>query len=188
MAKAPSRRAATKKKTPPPPPPFELADWYSSEEAKRRFARICQTVNEEGRSIELLGTEDYPYLCLSDIEMEPAPENAYEITIEKAVADWSSVTNAALYFGTVFRIRGKRVLRAVLRRHPVNQPASFEYGRPQVEHLTDIASQMLEKQAIALAEQREVLDAQRKATERFEAIWREFQKMWREANKLPPQG
>lgn len=127
-----------------PKPAYVLKGWYASEEAKRAFGSICQAVNEEGREIELLGTEDRPLLCLLDTDLVPQGKNEVEISIDEAKADWPAVTGAALCFGTVFRIRGKRVVRAVLRRHRTNRHGALKYRRPQIEDLSQTLSTFLE--------------------------------------------
>ncbi|MGO9430123.1 hypothetical protein [Rhodoblastus sp.] len=137
--------------------------------------------------MELLGSKDHPLLWLLDAETQPMAGNDYDITAEKAVADWLAMTNAALYFGTVFRIRGKQDVHAVLRRHPANRSGAFEYGRPQVEELTQTATQLFQKQSNVLQEQREVLEELRKTTEHFNTIWRDFQKEWRDLHNLSEQ-
>ena len=119
---------------------FDLQDWYSSEGAKRKFGPICQAVNEESREIELGGSVDRPLLSLVDTSLVPTEKDEVEISIIEATANWSSVTAAALFYGTVFRIRGKRVVRAILRRHRVNRHGAHKYRRRQIEDMSQTLS------------------------------------------------
>ena len=123
---------------------LNLQDWYSSEEAKRKFGRICQAVNEESREIELGGSVDRPLLSLVDTSLVPTEKNEVEISIIEATADWSSVTAAALFYGTVFRIRGKRVVRAILRRHRINRHGAHKYWRREIEDMSQTLSTFIE--------------------------------------------
>jgi hypothetical protein len=156
---------------------FELQDWYSSEDAKRRFGSICQAVNEEGREIELLGIEDRPLLSLVDASRVPKEKNEVEISIDEAKVDWSAVTAAALFFGTVFRIRGKRVVRAVLRRHPINRHSALKYRRPQIEDMGQTLSTFIEDFA----------RVSKHFDETTELIQKRFKEVWRSQNLTVPQ-
>jgi hypothetical protein len=74
-------------------------------------------------------------------------EHEIEISIEKAKADWPAVTGAALLYGSTFRIRGQKLMRAVLRRHEVNRHPATKYYKPPkdmrtvelVQELRDLA-------------------------------------------------
>lgn len=142
--RVPTRRAATRKRQ-SKNETVALKEWYSSEEAKRNLGTICQAVNEQGSSVELLGTEDRPYICLVDAKEILPADNEVLVTIEEAKADWPAVTAAALFYGTAFRIRGKRVERAVLYRHPTNRHGAVKYRRPQVEDISQSVSAFLEE-------------------------------------------
>jgi len=108
-----------------------LPRWYSSDEAKRRFGRICQVVNENGETVGLLGSENQPFLWLIDVNKFPTNEvrqRLVEITIEEAQKNWSAVTAAALFLGVCFLIKGKRLERAVLVQHETNKHKAFKYS------------------------------------------------------------
>lgn len=158
--------------------PFVLDDWYASEDAKRRFGSVCQAVNEQSREVDLLGAEDRPFLSLLDAELVPPAENEVEISIDEAKADWSAVIAAALFYGTVFRIRGKKIKRAVLRRHKVNRHGALKYRRPQIEDLPQTVSLLLE----------ELRGVSKHFDDTTTLIDRRFKEVWRQKNNgLPPQ-
>jgi hypothetical protein len=187
MLKSKSRKPAPKtSKTSPPSSPrpakeetaFLLDDWYASDDAKRKFGSICQQVNEQGREIELLGSEERPLLTLVDAESVEQGENEIEISIDEAKADWSAVTAAALFYGTVFRIRGKNIIRAVLRRHKVNRHSAIHrYRRPQPEDLLQTVEHLIE----------ELRGVCKHFDSTTNIIDRRFKEVWREKNGLPPQ-
>jgi hypothetical protein len=108
-----------------------LSGWYSSDEAKRRFGRICQLVNESSEDVGLLGTEKEPLLWLIDVDKFPTNEvrqRLVEITIEEAQKNWSAVTAAAIFLGVCFLIKGKKLERAVLVQHETNKHKAFNYS------------------------------------------------------------
>lgn len=120
---------------------FELQDWYSGEAAKRSFGRICQAVNEESKSTNLLGSKQSPLLILDDASWEDSLEGEVVLAIDEAKSDWSAVINAAM-LGTRFRIKGRKVDRAVLYRLPdVKHPAE-KYLRSPSAGVNRIALQL----------------------------------------------
>ncbi len=127
-----------------PPPQAERREeflrkgWFASDEAKRNFGGLCQMVNERRREVGLLGREAEPLLTLVDARSVEPAEHEIEISIEKAKADWPAVTGAALLYGSTFRIRGQKVLRAVLRRHEVNRHPATKYYRPPAEDMRTV--------------------------------------------------
>lgn len=155
---------------------FELEDWYPSDEAKRSLGSICQHVNEQGREIGLLGSEERPTLILVDARKVPVADNEVDIAIDEAKADWSAVTAAALFYGTVFRIRGKKIVRAVLRRHPVNRHSAIKYRRVQPEDLTLSVQHFLD----------DMRDIAKHFDETTDVIRRQFTADWRSKNMDPP--
>jgi hypothetical protein len=176
MLKTKIRAPASKTFRAPPPRAPASKDWYSSDDAKRKFGAICQQVIEQGREIGLLGSEERPLLTLVNAESVEQAENEIEISIDEARADWSAVTAAALFYGTVFRIRGKKTTRAVLRRHKVNRHAAIHrYRRPQPEDLLQTVEHLIEEL--------------RGVCKHFESttniIDRRFKEVWREKNGLP---
>ncbi len=124
-----------------PPPQAERREeflrksWFASDEAKRNFGGLCQMVNERRREVGLLGREAEPFLTLVDARSVEPAEHDIEISIEKAKADWPAVIAAALFYGSTFRIRGQKVMRAVLRRHEVNRHPATKYYRPPAEDM-----------------------------------------------------
>ena len=115
----------------PKRPPFELDGWYSSEGAKRRLGSICTAVNREGASVGVMGSEDQPYLFLSDVDGEENDSSQVEISIDAAKAEWSAVTAAAIFYGTSFRLVGKKVPRAVLSRNSERDHPALKYRQPE---------------------------------------------------------
>jgi hypothetical protein len=157
---------------------FELVEWYASETAKRRFGSICQAVNEQGAEVALLGSKETPLLLLKDadaIEVEPGEVT---IAIDDAKANWSAVTAAALFYGTQFRIVGKKRERAVLCRHPENRHGALRYRRAKRRELNSVI-QRLEA----------VLDELRGLCERLnvsaDLIARRFRDVWRASQGVP---
>jgi len=114
---------------------FFRKGWFASDEAKRNFGGLCQMVNVRRREVGLLGSEAKPLLTLVDARSVEPTEQDIEISIEKAKADWPAVTGAALLYGSTFRIRGKKLMRAVLRRHEVNRHPAMRYYRPQADDM-----------------------------------------------------
>ena len=80
-----------------------------------------------------------------DASLVPTEKNEVEISIIEAQTDWPSVTAAALLYGTVFRIRGKQIVRAVLRRHRINRHGALKYRRPQIEDISQTLSTFIEE-------------------------------------------
>lgn len=132
---------AIKKK---PAKEFELDKWYQGESAKRNFGRICQAVNEEGAEIGILGSESAPHLFLVDIDKIKDRADAVTITIEEAKADWSSVTHAAMLYGTKFIIHGKKVERAFLYRNDKSPHPAVKYRQPQSDQTAKIIRKLEE--------------------------------------------
>ncbi|HEY8162363.1 MAG TPA: hypothetical protein VIF34_08870 [Methylocystis sp.] len=98
-----------------------------------------------------------------------------ELSIEEIKADWSAVTAAVCLYGTTFRIVGKKVPRAVLRRHPVNRHSALKYRRSASSDLSGIAKQ-LEKLLDDLRSLSERLDMSGQLIDRrFKDIWRASQ-------------
>lgn len=119
---------------------FKLQPWYSSEAAKRVLGRICQTVNEQGQAVTLLGSAEQPLLVLADIDEHPEQPGDIELTIDEIRADWPAVTLAAAIYGTRFRVIGKKHPRAVLFRHPEARHPAERYLRStsvDVDRLAD---------------------------------------------------
>lgn len=122
-----------------PPKSRSLETWYSSDDAKRSLGWLCQTVNEKGERVGLLGTADDPWLYLEDVDfcgVEPIHE---QMTIEDVRANWSAVTVAAAVFGTVFQLNGKKP-RAVLYVNAQAQHPALRYrhaSRADVERIAD---------------------------------------------------
>ena len=154
---------------------FDLEDWYPSEDAKRSLGSICVQVNEQGREIGLLGSEDRPALTLIDAREVAIADNEVDVSIDEAKADWSAITAAALFYGTVFRIRGKKIVRAILRRHPVNRHSALQYRRLQPEDLEQSIQHFLD-------DMREIADRFDKTTD---VIKRRFTDDWRGKNLGP---
>lgn len=180
---------------PQPKPSFELAEWYSSETAKRSLGAICQAVNEHGEEIGLLGTEQRPYLMLEDADNSEPSQDEVEITIDEAKADWSSVVAAAMFMGTRFRIHGKKVQRAVLYRHPKNAHPAMKYQRVQSRELKGIA-QKLEELLDEVRQLRRIVDLSpdgpfgllvSKLERASEVFDRRFREVWRNSQNLPAQ-
>jgi hypothetical protein len=127
-----------------PPPQAERREeflrksWFASDEAKRNFAGLCAMVNERRRAVGLLGREAAPLLTLVDARSVQPAEHEIEISIEQAKADWPAVIVAALLYGSTFRIRGQKVMRAVLRRHAVNRHPATKYYRPPAEDMQTV--------------------------------------------------
>lgn len=111
-----------------PKPKFTLQGWYASEDAKRSFGPICQAVNETGKNVTLSGSPDKPLLVLANFDESPPSKSEVEISIDDARANWSSITYAAMMFDVRFRIRGKKKLRAVMTRHPINRHSACKYA------------------------------------------------------------
>jgi hypothetical protein len=109
--------------------------WYPSDEAKRSFGSLCQQAYDEGE-VELLGREDAPLLILVDARSVERAASEIDISIDEAKANWPAVTGAAMLYGSVFRIHGNRIARAILRRHGRNRhPATKYYRRPATDDL-----------------------------------------------------
>jgi hypothetical protein len=179
----------------PHKPAFELDPWYSSEAAKRRLGPICQAVNEQGATVGLLGTKIRPLLLLEDADSGAPSEDEVEVTIDEAKADWSSVTDAALFLGARFRVLGKRRARALLRKHPEHVHPAFKYRRLSPMELKTVAEQLERLRTevhglgdvVTLSASR--IERAADITERrIREIWREAQKMKDAAPGLTQQG
>lgn len=126
----------------PPVEELPLQNWYASEGAKRSFGSICQRVNETGGSVDLLGTPERPLLVIGDADsFEPTPDEVV-ISIDEAKAEWPAVTTAASIYGTRFRVRGRKTMRAVLYRHPTNRHPAERYRRSQSIDMERIAAEL----------------------------------------------
>lgn len=126
------------------PEPFKVEPWYSSEDAKRRLGPICKALNEQGGQTHLLGTSGRSLLVLADADdhMPPAP-NEVPVVLEEAKADWSAIIDAALLYGTVFRMHNsKQTPRAVLFRHPSHRHPAVRYQRSTSADVEKVAKQI----------------------------------------------
>jgi hypothetical protein len=176
---------------------FELKDWYASDAAKRSLGTICQAVNEQGATIYLLGTEDKPLLVLADADEHKPEPSEIEISIDEAKADWPNITTAAAIYGTRFRIRGKKVVRAVLYRNPAARHPAERYFRSssadadrlarQIEALAKDVRQLGQKLArLLVSRSNEGLDEIAKRLDRSaDIIDRRFREAWRLSNNYP---
>lgn len=196
----------------PEKPKFILEKWYNSESAKRQFGRICQTVNEHGETVHLLGTEKTPFLCLTDVDLEERLNSDVVLSIDEVRADWSSVIQAAL-LGTRFWIKGRKIDRAVLYRlHGVKHP-SEKYLRSSslsnniiAQKLEDLAGEVrkLSKNMVQtlsvpysrdffreVKNLRHCVDALEKYQEKLDRssglIDRRFRELWRDSNNYSIQ-
>lgn len=173
---------------------FELNEWYASEPAKRRFGSICQAVNEQGKTVHLLGTEDEPLLVLADADEHPPWPDEIEITIDEAKADWPAVTTAAA-LGTRFRVRGKKVMRAVLFRAPKARHPAEKYLRSSSADVNRLAQQLEElarevrklgrKVARLLTGDGDLSPAVESLHQSADLINRRFREIWRISDGLP---
>ncbi len=170
---------------------FDLKEWYSSESAKRSLGRICQAVNEQGKTIGLLGAADRPYLLLEDADDSKPSKEEIEITIDEAKAEWSSVTAAVLFFGTSFRIHGKKQQRAVLKRNPKRSHPALKYRRALSPDLSKIASKLnaildeIQNLGRTLEHGRSLPDIVSKLEKAADIIERRFREVWRVSNHAP---
>ena len=162
-------------------PEFSLDEWYSSDGAKRRLGSICKALNEEGETAYLLGSEDSPLLVLRDADDVEKIEGEIDVTIDEAKADWSALTAAALFYGSQFRIHGKRIERAVLYKHPNNEHSALKYRRSKTPDLAKIEKKL----GNILYDIRKLS----KIADRFDAsidiIDRRFREIWRRSQSLP---
>jgi len=107
-----------------------LLDWYPSERVKRDLGTICRQVSQEHQEIMFLGSSKAPLLTLIDEKSVEEMPDEISISVDKAKADWSAVTSAALFFGHVFVIFVSKTPLAVLRRHNENRHgAILRYSR-----------------------------------------------------------
>lgn len=151
---------------------FDLAVWYSAEDAKRSFGSICRAVNVQGTNVLLLGTEDRPLLVLTPANRTPASQFQIPLTIDEAKADWSAVTAASCLYGSVFRVSGSHHEHAVLQRHQINRHGATRYRRPQLE---DIPLNV----GLLLDDLQEISD---KFSATTTLIDRRFKEVWRDQN------
>lgn len=169
---------------------FTLASWYSSDLVKRNFGRVCQAVNEEGATITLLGSAERPWLILADIDEHPEQPGDIELTIDEAKADWSAITTAAAIYGTRFRIKGKKRMRAVLFKHPKTCHPAEQYLRSSsvdVDRLAD-RIEVLAKEVrrlgrkfacLAIPSAAELGEVAERLTGSADVIDRRFRELWR---------
>jgi hypothetical protein len=120
-----------------------LQRWYASEFAKRAFGNLCSAVDEQKIAVLVGGTQLEPLLVLSAADMVPPCKGEIILTIEVAKADWSSVTLACSIYGTQFRIRGIKAMRAVLTRHPTHRHPAERYFRSSSPDAEDIATELM---------------------------------------------
>lgn len=172
---------------------FSLSSWYPSDPAKRNFGRVCQAVNEEGATITLLGSAERPWLVLADIDEHPEQPGDIELTIDEAKADWSAVTTAAAIYGTRFRIKGKRRMRAVLFKHPEARHPAEQYLRSssvdadrladRIEILAKEVRRLGRKLArLTVPSADELGEATERLTRSADVIDRRFRELWRFAD------
>ena len=173
--------------------PFELQSWYASEGAKRSFGGICQAVNEQGATVALLGTEDKPMLVLADADDHPDTADEIVMTIDEVKADWAAVTTAAAVYGTRFRIKGKKVTRAVLFRHPDARHPAERYLRSRSTDANALAQRLeaLAKEVRVLGQQLkrlignpagEIAPIAEQLARSADVIDRRFKEAWRLSN------
>lgn len=174
---------------------FELANWYQGESAKRNFGRICQAVNDEGAQVGILGSENAPHLLLADIDGITDREGAVTITIEEAKADWSSVTHAAMLYGTKFIIHGKKIERAFLYRNDRSLHPATKYRQAQsdksatiIRKLEEMLSEIKNLSRLRSSERNELKDMLAGTARMNELINRRFTEVWRLANGYPTGG
>jgi hypothetical protein len=120
-----------------------LQSWYSSESAKRRLGRLCQDVHEAGAAVYVGGSPSEPLLVLEAEQRRPPSSQDVVLSIDEAKAEWSAVTTACSVYGTTFRIRGRRIMRAVLTRHPENRHPAERFLRSSSGQAEQIASELL---------------------------------------------
>lgn len=177
------------------PREFELNEWYQGESAKRNFGRICQAVNEEGTKIGILGSENAPHLYLVDIDKVKDTADAIVITIEEAKADWSSVTHAAMLYGTKFIIHGKKVERAFLYRNEKSPHPALKYRQAQSDQTAKIIRKLeqtlneIKKLSRIRTTERDELRNLLGSFERVnEVMERRFKDLWRVSQGYPTSG
>jgi hypothetical protein len=148
---------------------FDLEEWYSSEDAKRHLGSICRALNVQKQTVQLLGPEEKPFATLAPAGSVRATQFDITILIDDAKANWSSITAAVLFFGSVFRISGTHHVHAVLQRHQFNRHPALQYRRPQLEDIPQNVS-------ILLDDLREISDRFSNTTalidRRFKEVWR----------------
>jgi hypothetical protein len=174
---------------------FELEGWYASEAGKRRFGSICQAVNEQGAKVYLLGSKEAPLLILADADKHRPQPDEIKITIDEAKADWPAVTTAAAIYGTRFRIKGRKHVRAVLYRHPSNRHPAEKYLRSssadanhlahQIEALAKEVRKLGMKLARLVTGQGDFDEVARRLNRAADIIDRRFREIWRIADGLP---
>lgn len=156
---------------------YDLAPWYSSEDAKRKLGTLCRAINVQGESVDLLGDEDTPLLVLVDAEDVRASAEDIAMTIDEARANWSAMTMAALLYGTQFRISSSTRERAVLRRHPRNRHPACRYRRSTDRNLRDVVRKLEEALNDIRNLRSTVADTNELLARRFRELWRASQDM-----------
>lgn len=171
---------------------FNLDEWYSSDQAKRNFGRICQAVNQTDSKVGLLGTANLPLLYLKNLHQADVADVNNIVTIEEAKADWAAITSAAMLNNARFQINGKKVPRAFLYRNEKEDHPALKYRRPQSLEISSITSSLeevlreLKKLGRTRTRERQQL---RTLADRFDLaadmIERRFREVWRASNDFP---
>lgn len=120
-----------------------LKPWYSSEEAKRALGFICQSVNEQGETVGIMGVPEEPQLKLMDVDLHD-DEFDEIIALDEARSHWANVTLATALFGTRFRIDGRKQPRAALIANANAPHPALQYRRPQSPGMRALADRMEE--------------------------------------------
>jgi hypothetical protein len=119
-----------------------LQTWYASETAKRAFGSICQKVDQAHGAVFLAGMPTEPLLVLSAASKFAPHAGEVILSVDEAKAEWSAVTTACSIYGTQFRIRGRKVMRAILTRHPTNRHPAERYFRSSSTEAEAIAASL----------------------------------------------
>lgn len=156
--------------------PIQIDTWFSGEIAKRNFGALCKRVNSKKIEISLLGSEEQPLLILSNTKDVNQLHDETEISLDEAKANWSAVTAAALFFGTVFLVTLNKQKCAYLRRHNTNRHlAIVRYQRHSEDKLLKTAEIILDDMNSVCA----------KLDKSVTLMDSHFRKLWRESNGMP---
>jgi hypothetical protein len=120
-----------------------LKPWYSSEEAKRALGFICQSVNEQGETVGIMGVPEEPQLKLMDVDLHD-DEFDEIIALDEARAQWANITLAVALFGTRVRIDGRKQPRAALIANANAPHPALRYRRPQPPGIKALADRVEE--------------------------------------------